>query len=340
MNKTYKVIYNRTRCMYQVVSELAKGRTKSETPEMLKNVFSKHGSLARGIVMAVLSMSLAMPVGVAVQAAVQAVDTSGSSASETTTNTSSTTATDTAANVDLSNLTDAGKKVITDNASATVTSSIGTLSTDGKYIKATASVSVHLSALDTQVKSNADAISAETTARTNADTSLTNAIGTLSADGNYIKTTNSVTGNLSALDTQAKANADAIAKETENRTNAVSAEAKAREDADTALSNKIGTTADGNYVKASDSVATNLGTGYPCEKERRCYWNKYKQYFNKYYRHHQPEKLVQYHGCRQYGHQETGQTGRESGCFGQCHGHHFRIGRGWQHPDLYHQCGP
>lgn len=63
MNKTYKVIYNRTRCMYQVVSELAKGRTKSETPEMLKTVFSKHGSLARGIVMAVLSMSLAMPVG-------------------------------------------------------------------------------------------------------------------------------------------------------------------------------------------------------------------------------------------------------------------------------------
>ncbi|MDY3269116.1 MAG: ESPR domain-containing protein [Megasphaera elsdenii] len=68
MNKTYKVIYNRTRCMYQVVSELAKGRTKSETPEMLKTVFSKHGSLTRGIVMAVLSMSLAMPVGVAVQA--------------------------------------------------------------------------------------------------------------------------------------------------------------------------------------------------------------------------------------------------------------------------------
>ena len=68
MNKTYKVIYNRTRCMYQVVSELAKGRTKSETPEMMKTVFSKHGSLARGIVMTVLSMSLAMPVGVAVQA--------------------------------------------------------------------------------------------------------------------------------------------------------------------------------------------------------------------------------------------------------------------------------
>lgn len=69
MNKTYKVIYNRTRCMYQVVSELAKGHTKSETPEMLKSLFSKHSGLTRGIVMAVLSMSLAMPVGVAVQVA-------------------------------------------------------------------------------------------------------------------------------------------------------------------------------------------------------------------------------------------------------------------------------
>lgn len=45
MNKTYKVIYNRTRCMYQVVSELAKGHTKSETPEMLKSLFNKHSGL-------------------------------------------------------------------------------------------------------------------------------------------------------------------------------------------------------------------------------------------------------------------------------------------------------
>ncbi|MCI7048085.1 MAG: ESPR domain-containing protein [Megasphaera elsdenii] len=87
MNKTYKVIYNRTRCMYQVVSELAKGRTKSETPEMLKTVFSKHGSLARGIVMTVLSMSLAMPVGVAVQAADAGTSaTSGDTTGVTTTN--------------------------------------------------------------------------------------------------------------------------------------------------------------------------------------------------------------------------------------------------------------
>lgn len=242
MNKTYKVIYNRTRCMYQVVSELAKGRTKSETPEMLKNVFSKHGSLARGIVMAVLSMSLAMPVGVAVQAD----DTPGSSASETTTNTSSTTATDTAANVD--------------------STTIGTLDANGNYIQKDASVSSNLSKLDTQVKTNADAIDstvkytdsnktkvmlageggttvtnvkdgalsdsstdavtgkqlyAEQTARTGADTALSDRIGTLDANGNYIQKNASVTSNLSTLDTQVKTNADAVSKEKTERETAV-----------------------------------------------------------------------------------------------------------------------
>ena len=259
MNKTYKVIYNRTRCMYQVVSELAKGRTKSETPEMLKTVFSKHGSLARGIVMAVLSMSLAMPVGVAVQAA----DTSGSSASETTTNTSSTTATDTAANAD--------------------STTIGTLDADGTYIKKDGSVSSNLSALDTQVKTNADAISKEKTDVTNvtntvstlsdsavkydtdsnkgkvtlagkggttitnvkdgalsdsstdavtgkqlyaeqtAREALTTKIGTLDTNGTYIQKDASVSANLSTLDTQVKTNADAISKEKTDRADAISA---------------------------------------------------------------------------------------------------------------------
>ena len=212
--------------MYQVVSELAKGHTKSETPEMLKSLFSKHSGLTRGIVMAVLSMSLAMPVGVAVQAD----GTSG-----TTTNTDNTNATETAANTDLSNLTDAGRKVITDAASTTVTSSIGTLSKDGNYIKAADSVSTNLSTLDTQIESNAgnitkntNAISAETTARETADTSLTNKIGTLDANGNYIQKDASVSSNLSTLDTQMKTNADAISKEVTDRTNA-----------DTALGNRI-----------------------------------------------------------------------------------------------------
>ncbi|WP_415944521.1 ESPR-type extended signal peptide-containing protein [Megasphaera elsdenii] len=255
MNKTYKVIYNRTRCMYQVVSELAKGRTKSETPEMLKTVFSKHGSLARGIVMVVLSMSLAMPVGVAVQAE----DT-------------------TAADTNLSNLTGTGKGVITTEATAVVNtainSKVGSLDANGNYIQKDASVSSNLSTLDTQVKNNADAISKETTDRKAAVTSVTNSvsslsdsavkydtnsnktkvtlagvggttitnvedgalsdsstdavtgkqlyaeqtareeeIGTLDANGSYsyIKKDDSVSSNLSALDTQVKTNADAVA---------------------------------------------------------------------------------------------------------------------------------
>lgn len=231
MNKTYKVIYNRTRCMYQVVSELAKGHTKSETPEMLKSLFNKHSGLTRGIVMAVLSMSLAMPVGVAVQAD----GTTGSSPSERT-NTSSTTATDTAANVD--------------------STTIGTLDANGNYIQKDASVSSNLSKLDTQVKTNADAIDSTVkytdsnktkvmlageggTTVTNvkdgalSDSStdavtgkqlynVSNRIGTLDTDGTYIKKDGSVSSSLSKLDTQVKNNADAVTKEINDRTSAIS----------------------------------------------------------------------------------------------------------------------
>ena len=78
--------------------------------------------------------------------------------------------------------------------------------------------------------------------------------------GTYISVGNTTAANLIALDTHVKSNADAISAETTARTTTVSAEASAREAADTALTNKIGTIADGNYVKATDSVATNLGT--------------------------------------------------------------------------------
>lgn len=196
MNKTYKVIYNRTRCMYQVVSELAKGHTKSETPEMLKSLFGKHSGLTRGIVMAVLSMSLAMPVGVAVQAA-DTTGTSGNTTSTSDTTTSNTSdTTTTAADTNLSNLTDMGKGVITTEATAIVNtainSKVGSLDANGNYIQKDASVSSNLFTLDTQVKSNADKI------------------GTLDANGNYIQKDASVSSNLSTLDTQVKTNADAI----------------------------------------------------------------------------------------------------------------------------------
>lgn len=185
MNKTYKVIYNRTRCMYQVVSELAKGHTKSETPEMLKTVFSKHGSLVRGIVMAVLSMSLALPVGVSVQAE-DATGTSGATTttSDTTKSDSTDTAT-TAADTNLSNLTDTGKGVITTEATAIVNaainSKVGSLDANGKYIQKDASISSNLSTLDTQVNTNATNISTNT-----ADINRLKSLSNISSDAETV----------------------------------------------------------------------------------------------------------------------------------------------------------
>lgn len=225
MNKTYKVIYNWTRCMYQVVSELAKGHTKSETPEILKSLFSKHSGLTRGIVMAVLSMSLAMPVGVAVQAE----DV-------------------TAADTNLSNLTDKGKGVITTEATTVVNTAIdnkvGSLDANGNYIQKAASVSSNLSTLDTQVKTNADAVSKEKTDREAAVSGVNNTINSLSdsvvkydTDSNKTKVTLTGEGGTTITNVKDGALSD-------SSTDAVTgkqlyAEQTARANADTDLGNRI-----------------------------------------------------------------------------------------------------
>lgn len=218
MNKTYKVIYNRTRCMYQVVSELAKGHTKSETPEMLKSLFSKHSGLTRGIVMAVLSMSLAMPVGVAVQA----TDTTGtgetttSTSDTTTSNTSDTTTTDTAVTVkDGATLVGSGAVSVSSSTDTTKNTTTITIAvpTDGK-VEANNTGLVTGGTVYT-------AVNAEQTDRETAVKSVTDKIGTLDANGNYIQKDASVSSNLSILDTQVKTNADAISKETTDREAAV-----------------------------------------------------------------------------------------------------------------------
>ena len=263
MNKTYKVIYNRTRCMYQVVSELAKGHTKSETPEMLKSLFSKHSGLTRGIVMAVLSMSLAMPVGVAVQAA----DTTGTG--ETTTSTSDTTTsntsdtTTTAADTNLSNLTDTGKGVITTEATAVVNtainSKVGSLDANGNYIQKDASVSSNLSTLDTQVKTNADAISKEKTVRENAVTNVTNTVSSLSdsavkydTDSNKTKVTLAGEGGTTITNVKDGALSD-------SSTDAVTGKQLYAEQ--TARETAIGTlNANGNYIQKDASISSNLST--------------------------------------------------------------------------------
>lgn len=87
---------------------------------------------------------------------------------------------------------------------------IGTVTEDGTYIKksATNNVSENLEVLDTQAKTNAEAIAKETADR-NA------AIGELAVNGNYIEKDKNVSDNLVKLDNQAKANADEIVKTNE-----------------------------------------------------------------------------------------------------------------------------
>lgn len=241
MNKTYKVIYNRTRCMYQVVSELAKGHTKSETPEMLKSLFNKHSGLTRGIVMAVLSMSLAMPVGVAVQAD----DTAGGTSGATTT-----------ADTNLSNLTDTGKGVITTEATTVVNtainSKVGSLGTNGNYIQKDASVSSNLSTLDTQVKTNATTIGTLSDSAVKYDTDSSKTKVTLAGEGATI--TNVKDGALSDSSTDAVTGKQLYAERT------------ARTGADTDLSNRIGTldtqiqTNDSNIKALQTSTTNSLAT--------------------------------------------------------------------------------
>lgn len=87
---------------------------------------------------------------------------------------------------------------------------IGTVTEDGTYIKksATNNVSENLKVLDTQAKTNAEAIAKETADRRAA-------IGELAVNGNYIEKDKNVSDNLVKLDNQAKANADEIVKTNE-----------------------------------------------------------------------------------------------------------------------------
>ena len=97
---------------------------------------------------------------------------------------------------------------------------------DGPTIK------VDASALETQITKNASDI-----------TAVDNKIGSMSADGTYIKKDKNVSENLVALDKQVKANADdiTIAKDTIRN-----------------VSNKIGTKYDGNYIHAVNPIGSDL----------------------------------------------------------------------------------
>lgn len=273
MNKTYKVIYNRTRCMYQVVSELAKGHTKSETPEMLKSLFSKHSGLTRGIVMAVLSMSLAMPVGMAVQAADTAVTVKDGAALVGN------------GAVSVSSTTSDDKNIITISvptngaveASNTGLVTGGTVysevrpSTNGTYVKTAKTTSENLTALDTQVNTNTGDISGLKN-MSNITTDGKKVIKTLVKDtvkvaqGNRVTVSSNTDDLTGAVTYTISANNDG--EVAEGNTNLVSggtvytaiqSETQARMEKDAELTTKIGTmTKDGSYAKMANSVASNL----------------------------------------------------------------------------------
>ena len=113
------------------------------------------------------------------------------------------------------------------------------VSSNGNYTLAANTAAQNIAALDSQVHTNTTAIAGETTNRQNA-------IGSLSANGNYIKksSTKNVCENLSLLDTQVKTNADAIAGKATAATTLSGygiTDAYTKTEVDTALSGKAAT---------------------------------------------------------------------------------------------------
>lgn len=127
MNRVYKVIYNRARNLYQVVSEIvhSRGKTKSLTAQ------HQHERPTTAILIALFAMGTSLPVGWAAD-------------------TASTTVTQGDANAV------SGGAVYTEVRPTT----------DANYVKSGQSTAQNLATLDTQVKQNADAIAqkADTTA--------------------------------------------------------------------------------------------------------------------------------------------------------------------------------
>lgn len=186
MNRVYKVIYNRARNLYQVVSEIvhSRGKTKSLTAQ------HRHDRLTTSILIALFAMGTSLPVGWA--------------AGTTTTATDPTTVED--AKVDASNLSGENKtawrtalgggKVAADDVKLIAGQDIykelrpiAATSERLTYVSPDNSTADNLKNLDIQLGTNTTAIS-----------TLNTTIGTITSG-------TTVAGNLSKLDTQVKNNA-------------------------------------------------------------------------------------------------------------------------------------
>ena len=167
------------------------------------------------------------------------------------------------ANLDLSNINAAGEDVIKNlagnKAGEIVDVKLGNITSEN-YVKKADTVNANISALDTQVKANADDIIAANTKITAVD----NKIGSLSADGNYIKKANNVSANLVELDNQVNANATAITNKANLDLSNISTAGKdviinlAGNKAGEIVDVKLGNITSENYVKKADTVNANI----------------------------------------------------------------------------------
>lgn len=188
MNRVYKVIYNRARNLYQVVSEIvhSRGKTKSLTAQ------HQHERLTTAILIALFAMGTSLPVGWAAEP------------NDTTTDT--TTVED--AKVDASNL-------LSDDNKTAWRKALGggnVAPNDAKLISGTTMYNELRSGMTSTATINAGNTVAQNLS------ALDQAIGKIATDGtyNYIAASNPVSTNLSTLDTQVKSNADAIRINTSN----------------------------------------------------------------------------------------------------------------------------
>lgn len=279
MNRIYKVIWNKTRGMYMVVSELAKGQSKDGRRAVgRKKVAQTAAALA--VFFSIVSMG-----GTSYAADTTKVDSSTSdTAVEVYTKEGTDKQIDAANKYTYRKAAELDKK-LTDQKTSTalhVTQAgnliVGTkenqivknLKINGQLTAGSISTGDIVSSGDVTVtgKMAADGVTDETT-----------------KDGTYIKQNNTVGNNLGSLDTQVKANADAINEEAQKRKYSVTnlekadaAEAAAREAADTQLDTRItdvkeylekqasdtyvskddAAVQDGAIVKASNTIGDNV----------------------------------------------------------------------------------
>lgn len=139
------------------------------------------------------------------------------------------------------------EKAVREAADTDLYKRIGTVAENGNYIEKsdTKNVSENLKVLDTQVKTNAEAIAKETADRKAA-------IGELAVNGNYIEKDKNVSDNLVKLDNQAKANAEAITK-TNQRTAGITRDDTRKE---TSIEGKVTVDTNGN-IKAEGTITSN-----------------------------------------------------------------------------------